>query len=143
MFEKLVDFLPPSKRRELLAAMPGMVFQRGTQIIKAGEPTEYLYLITCGEVEIFEDKGYDTAFLGTLQHGCIFGEVGFLMGDPSQIEVVASTDVRAKRLSRRVFFDVLGEDGQKFLQKMADTNMTRHGEMRQSLKHAFASEPPR
>merc|ERR1712007_222990 len=93
--------------------------------------------------EIFEDKGGETAFMGTLQNGCIFGEIGFLMGDPSEIEVVASTDLRAKRLSRNKFLDVLGEDGQKFLRKMADTDMTRHGEMCQSLKHEFASEPPR
>lgn len=143
MFEKLVDFLPPSKKEELLAAMPVVVFENGTQIIKAGEPSQYLYLITCGEVEIFGNKNEEPAFLGTLHHGHIFGEIGFLLGDPSEIDVFASTDLRAKRLSRRVFFDVLGEDGQKFLQKVADTNMTRPGELNQSLKHEFTSEPPK
>lgn len=140
LFEKLTEFLPPSKRKELLAAMSVVVFNEGDQIVRRGEPSDYLYLVTCGEVEVYDIEDEDVTFLGSLQSGSIFGELGFLLGDPSQIEVVASSFLRTKRLSRKDFFDIMGPEGQEFLHKVETRNLNLPNFLNQSLKHEFTSE---
>merc|ERR1712137_450972 len=143
MMEALSEFLPPSKKGELLAAMTTVVFDKGDEIVRLGELSEYLYLITCGEVEVFDMEDDEIKFLGSLQSGSVFGELGFLLDDPSPVKIYASTAVRTKRLSRKDFFDVLGEDGQAFLQKVADRNQTLPNFVRESLKYEFWPKTPR
>merc|ERR1712007_88155 len=72
--EKLLQFLPNVKQKELLAAMETVEYDEGSVLMEFGAPNKYLYLITHGEVE-------------------------FLTGQLSKADITAPEFVRLKRLS--------------------------------------------
>jgi len=123
--QKLLDLLPRAKAKELLAAMETKEFDEGQQILAKGLPNEYLYLITSGEVEVFgRDKNNETILACTLQTGEVFGELEFLEGTNCAADVVASTFLRTKVLSRDEFLRIVGEDGQSKLMGLINTDIS-------------------
>lgn len=55
----------------------------GTLLFKGGEPSQSLYMIKSGEVEIFiQDRREKKTTLATLRSGNFFGEIGVVMNKP-------------------------------------------------------------
>jgi len=123
--QKLLDLLPSAKAKELLAAMETKEFDEGQQILAKGMSNEYLYLITSGEVEVFgRDKHGETILACTLQTGEVFGELEFLQGNNCVADVVASTFLRTKVLSRDEFLRIVGEDGKSKLISLINNDIS-------------------
>ena len=86
---RLIDSLAPYLRLEEYAA--------GDLILREGEDSDRLCLLTSGEVAVH--KGGDGARLGRVAAGAHFGEMGVLSGALRSTSVVAETPVRLWSLS--------------------------------------------
>lgn len=109
--EKLLCMLPAEKRAEFYNSLEIVTFSEGDKIIEYGTQGEYLYLITHGSVEVFvrDDKGQALKACD-LEAGSLCGELEFITGDKCVADVIASSDVRAQRLSKEEFIRIAGEE---------------------------------
>lgn len=80
-------------------------FGKGTPFIRQGDIGDCLYLIVDGEVKIIVD-GREVAKLGEKQ--CV-GEMSILDSEPRSATVEAATDVRALKIERDDFYELLSE----------------------------------
>lgn len=119
--EKLLQFLPNVKQKELLAAMETVEYDEGSVLMEFGAPNKYLYLITHGEVEVMGRDGNGNKILvATLESGDVFGEFEFLTGQLSKADITAPEFVRLKRLSKDDFFKIVGEEGAKHFEHIIE-----------------------
>ncbi len=74
-------------------------FNSDNMICMKGDPSDYLYLICEGEVEVtVSSRDGKIIVLETLSRGDVFGEVGLLDKGPRTADVTARTDISLYRL---------------------------------------------
>ena len=81
-------------------------FEAGQIVLSRGSPSESLYLIDTGEVQVNRGPGLVPIMLGPGEH---FGEIGLLSGSRSTAEVVAQTELGLLRLGREAYLRYLRE----------------------------------
>ena len=83
-------------------------FARGEMLTRQGEPGDWLYLITAGEVSVrvAVDGGLEQE-VARLGPGDFVGEMSLMTGERRSATVVASTGVECYRLDKEAFQDVL------------------------------------
>ena len=83
-------------------------FARGEMLTRQGEPGDWLYLITAGEVSVrvAVDGGLEQE-VAQLGPGDFVGEMSLMTGERRSATVVASTGVECYRLDKEAFQDVL------------------------------------
>jgi hypothetical protein len=69
-------------------------FNVGDIIIKEGEPSDFVYKILSGEVEILKELHGQTIILGVMKPEDFFGEMGVMDGQPRSASVRAKTKVQ-------------------------------------------------
>lgn len=75
--------LTPHERDEVFKRFHPRKVPEGTLLFKGGEPSQSLYIIKSGEVEIFiQDRRLRKTTLATLRSGNFFGEIGVVMNKP-------------------------------------------------------------
>lgn len=85
-------------------------YQPGELILKEDDPTDFVYRIISGEVEIFSERDGKVVVLGTLRPGDFVGELGILDGQPRCASARARGDVTTSRMERWEFFRLMSED---------------------------------
>ena len=79
-------------------------FNKSNVICLKGDPSDFLYLVCDGQVEIsVSSKDGKTIVLGVMSAGAVFGEIGILDEGLRTANVTAATDVALYRLSRQDF----------------------------------------
>jgi CRP-like cAMP-binding protein len=91
--------LEPDELAELLDHGDWVTYPPGDEIVVQGEPGDAFYAIGSGQVEVIEDE----RFVATLGPGSYFGEIALLLESPRTATVRARTVVRAYRLDREGF----------------------------------------
>jgi len=83
-------------------------FARGEMLTRQGEPGDWLYLITAGEVSVrvAADGGLEQE-VARLGPGDFLGEMSLMTGERRAATVIASTSVECYRLDKASFEDVL------------------------------------
>ncbi|WP_179958366.1 mechanosensitive ion channel family protein [Chitinimonas arctica] len=98
-----------SEEREHLAEQLSFApFEAGDVISRQGAVAHWLYILTLGEVDVWNH--YDTPqaeLLGHLKAGGFFGEMGLMTGAPRSATVVAGSYVECYRLDRAGFQAIL------------------------------------
>jgi len=109
--EKLLQVLPAEQRLEFSNSLEVVKFDDGEKIIEYGTPGEYLYLLTHGSVEVVgrDDRG-EPLKACDLDVGSIIGELEFITGDLCVADVIATSQVRAQRLSKADFTQIAGDE---------------------------------
>lgn len=101
--------LPDEDRRRLAEGLVFVPFTTGEVIARQGTPGDGLMLLERGRVSVrlTVPGGSAEREVAQLEDGDFFGELSLMTGEPRQASIVAVTDVRAWRLDRRVFHDVM------------------------------------
>jgi CRP-like cAMP-binding protein/Zn-dependent protease len=84
---------------ELLARGTWVQFAPGSEVMRQGDVGDAFYAISSGQVDIVRDG----AVVNTIGSGAHFGEIALLMDVPRTATVVARTPVRAFRIDREGF----------------------------------------
>ena len=77
---------------------------RGAVLIREGEPTEALYVVTRGAVEL---RGVGGQL--SMGEGAAFGTWALIDGAPSPVEARAAEPTRLLRIRREEFHDLVGD----------------------------------
>ena len=85
-------------------------FNVGDIIIEEGEPSDFVYKILSGEVEILKELHGQTIILGVMKPEDFFGEMGVMDGQPRSASVRAKTKVSVSVFEDREFFQLVSED---------------------------------
>lgn len=78
-------------------------YRRGEVIVTEGEPADRFYVITSGEAEVIQWSSDRDVYVGTLQPGQSFGEVGLLTSDRRSATVRAVGNVEVLTLDEGAF----------------------------------------
>ena len=85
-------------------------YQPGDVILREDEPTDFVYRIIQGEVEIYSEREGQIVVLGTLRPGDFVGELGILDGQPRCASARAKSEVSTSRMERWEFFQLMSQD---------------------------------
>lgn len=95
--------LPPAALEGLAGSLQSLRVGTGEEVVRQGEPGDLFYVISAGEVEVFED-GRLACCEGP---GEYFGEIALLRGVPRTATVVARTDLELFALERDAFLEAV------------------------------------
>ncbi|QDU80324.1 cAMP receptor protein [Polystyrenella longa] len=99
--------LDPSECRLISEMMSACCYEAGESIIREGEETTSLYLITTGECLVTKQSSNGHSHeLDTLPPGTVFGEISFFCPGPHSATVVATSRVTIFSLSRDRFLEL-------------------------------------
>jgi CRP-like cAMP-binding protein len=87
-------------RYSLLDRFARRSYQPGQKIIKEGDPSEGLFVIAAGDVQVSAAQGGEAVQVATLKPGDVFGEASCLTGKPAGATVTATSRVGALVLPR-------------------------------------------
>ncbi len=82
----------------------------GELIVTQGAPSDYVYRIRSGEVEVFSELEGQEVVLGSMKEGDFLGEMGIIEGQKRSASVRAKGPVAAELLERSEFFRLISED---------------------------------
>ncbi len=85
-------------------------YHDGDLILKEGDPSDFVYRIVSGEVEIFTELDGKTVVLGTVKTGEFLGEMGIIQGKPRSASARAKHYVTAMLLEEGEFFRLMSEE---------------------------------
>lgn len=88
----------------------GQVYRDGECILYEGDPSESLFVVQDGRVEIAYDQPGGTVRLAVLEAGDLFGEAALFGREPRSANVRALGDARIMTLDRQVLLKRLKED---------------------------------
>eukprot|EP01004_Peranema_trichophorum_P004887 NODE_377_length_2843_cov_17.660662_g322_i0.p1 GENE.NODE_377_length_2843_cov_17.660662_g322_i0~~NODE_377_length_2843_cov_17.660662_g322_i0.p1 ORF type:complete len:814 (+),score=164.32 NODE_377_length_2843_cov_17.660662_g322_i0:1-2442(+) len=107
-----VDFLKSMSQYELLTladALQPSIYKKGDKIIQFGDEAEWFHIVVDGEVEVWgRDKSGSILTVCTLSQGDSIGELEFINNHKCVADVVAQTDVKTVKLSRKHFEMCMG-----------------------------------
>jgi CRP-like cAMP-binding protein len=100
--------IPPGNIAQIFAAMKPVEYAAGDVILREGEPGDYYYVVSQGQVRVTR-RGADGAEHEVIQLGVGqgFGEEALVSGDPRNATVAALTPVHAMRLAASEFARLL------------------------------------
>jgi CRP-like cAMP-binding protein len=85
-------------------------FDEGQLILEQGQPSDVVYQILTGEVEVFTRHENLDVVLGTVTRGDFLGEMGAIEHRPRSASARASSHVRAVQLERWEFVKLISEE---------------------------------
>lgn len=98
--KRVFDFLDRKSEAYILKACKPVETRAGSLLVRAGDRSSDLYIITGGEYMVFDDSKGEEFVLAILKRGDIFGEMSFLDGEPRSASVKAVTASQALRMDR-------------------------------------------
>lgn len=110
--------LDPARLKLLAFTSRSLRFEPGEALMRAGEPSDSVYMILEGTVEVVIGKGHGEIVISTVGMNELMGEMGVLMNGPRTATVRAKGPVRALRISADVFLRLLTENPEVALDVM-------------------------
>ncbi len=87
----------------------------GEILFREGEPSDSVYLILGGEVEVLRDLGDRRIRLGTRRAGQIVGEMGVIRDQPRSATIRVVSDAKVSRITKEQFMTAFGGKDQMAL----------------------------
>jgi CRP/FNR family cyclic AMP-dependent transcriptional regulator len=98
------------KRLKLLAlASSCVLYGAGEELCTQGEEGDAAYILLDGEADVTIDSDKGTTTVAKLKSNDVFGELAILRDMPRNATVTAATDVRALRIGKQDFLNLLKE----------------------------------
>jgi MFS family permease len=115
LLEQLDMFASASRLvlERLAAAETEVDFAAGTPIVREGDPSDAMYVLIAGEVEVRShgEQGGPERLICTLQAPAYFGEIGVLGHLPRTATVTALNDCQCARIEGAALFEALNSTG--------------------------------
>lgn len=89
-------------------------------IVRLGEPSDAVYIVLEGEIEILRETEELTVPIGRMGTGYIIGDIAVLLGEPYPASFVAVTPVEVLKLEADVFMQLVRDVPQLSLALMRD-----------------------
>jgi CRP-like cAMP-binding protein len=86
-------------------------YNEGDIILKEGDPSDVVYKIVSGDVEIFKEHDGETIVLGVMKAGEFLGEMGVVDDEPRSASARAKSDVSMIIYEEEEFFRLISQDG--------------------------------
>jgi CRP-like cAMP-binding protein len=102
--------LPEQALKDLVIRSDLIGFAAAEPLLRQGEPSDAIWLITQGEVDVRVDSSLGPVVLGRACAGALLGEIGVFADLPRTANVSACTDVEALRIGRDDMLQIGGED---------------------------------
>src|SRR5262245_20222857 len=80
-------------------------FAEGEVLFKEGDPSDYVFRLVTGAVEIFRELDGERILLGTVGAGEFIGEMGVVEKRPRSATAQAASNIEVEILSPALFFD--------------------------------------
>lgn len=109
-FDELLNDLSDEEVRILSSHTEKVEFVAGEAIFYENEPSNYIYIVQQGKVEISKMSGLsDEEYIPfvTLKPGNVFGEMSFLVNSSTSASAVAKEPTVLYRISRKSFEDII------------------------------------
>ena len=90
------------------AAVDEREIEAGEILFREGEPSDSVYLILDGEVEVLRDRGGRRIRLGTRRAGQIIGEMGVIRDQPRSATIRVVSDAKVSRIAKDQFLAAFG-----------------------------------
>ena len=87
---------------------PGETFSAGQVIVREGDRGDRAYIVTSGRCKVLKEVGGETAHIGIIGPGGVFGETAVFAEQPRNATVIAEEDTTVKVVTARHFTDDLG-----------------------------------
>lgn len=89
--------------------------EAGEILFREGEPSDSVYLILGGEVEVLRNQNGRKIRLGTRRAGQIVGEMGVIRNQPRSATIRVVSDAKVSRITREQFMTAFGGKDQMAL----------------------------
>jgi NTE family protein len=99
--------LSSSALDDVLGRMKARCCATGQYICREGDPSDRMYLIESGVVEIIIGEGSSSRVISHLRRGDIFGEMGLLNDEPRAASILAATPIAILELDRTGFTELI------------------------------------
>lgn len=86
-------------------------YNPGEIILKEGDPSDVVYKIVSGKVEVFKEQDGQTILLGVMKAGEFLGEMGVVDDEPRSASARAKTQVTMIIYEEEEFFSLISQDG--------------------------------
>jgi len=106
----LFQGLTPEQVEELSSWLVRMEFVPGQQIFEEGSPSDGLYIVARGKVEVLRSTPHGVLRIAELESPCVFGEMALLNKEPRSAGVRSVTRVTTGFLSEDVYEQRVKED---------------------------------
>ncbi len=121
-----------SKAAELLRISRPSLHAAGDYIVRAGESAERFYVVEYGEVDVFHD-GVWRARYGRYDY---FGEIGIVLDQPRNADVIARTDSKLLTISRADFLSFVHDTSLlRTLRRVASNKLSDSWEVLKDSRH--------
>lgn len=108
----------PANRELLLAATEHRIYAPSEQIFEEGDPSDALYLVLSGEVELRKQTEDGQEVLARLGGDECFGEMGVLDGRERSAAAYAVSDTRLARIPAPTLLDIISREPSSTIIKM-------------------------
>ena len=132
--------------RDVVSLLKQKKFNKGTIVLKKGDPAQHLYIILSGAVDVLDEKG---GCLSTLKKGDVFGEMSLISGDPVGATIKVVEPSKIIFLKGKDFRNVLNKfpSIQMYLarllaQRLAKSNVVRAEEISSGMIGSLSEMPP-
>jgi CRP-like cAMP-binding protein len=95
--------LDAAKLKLLAFAAERMAVEKGDTVYRAGDPSDAVYVLLSGQVDVIHDQ----VRLTRLSCGAVFGELGVLCARPRANTIEAASEICLLRIEKNVFFELL------------------------------------
>jgi CRP-like cAMP-binding protein len=94
-------------------------YHKGEMILNEGEPSDFVYRIVSGEVEVFKNLDNQSIVLGKVNAGEFLGEMGVIEEMPRSASARAISPVTAELMGKEDFFHHISENANAAYQLIA------------------------
>lgn len=137
--------LEPSKLKLLAFTSDAIDFADKQLLCRAGEPSDCVYVILKGEVEILDEAGDgEPVALFTIGRNSLVGELAVLRNQPRSASVRARGDVHALRITNDAFVKLLTDNpavSLDVMRQLSEKLATTHQEVAELQRRMRQLEP--
>jgi glutaminase len=96
---RLLHGLSAEEASSLVRRLGTVSVERGTVLVRTGEPAAEIFLVTAGRLSVYAAGGPPAHRLTTLSAGMTFGELAYVRREVRSADVVADSQVECRTLS--------------------------------------------
>lgn len=96
-----------SKMKLIAFASQRLHFQPGEAVFEEGDPTDSIYIILSGEVDVIINVPDGKLKVSSMGKNTIFGEIGVFCNVPRTASIVASTELETLKIEKPLFIQLV------------------------------------
>jgi CRP-like cAMP-binding protein len=123
--------------------MKERAYNAGDIILKEGDPSDVVYKIVSGDVEVFKEQDGQTIVLGVMKAGEFLGEMGVVDDEPRSASARAKNQVSVIIFEEQEFFSLISQDvssAERMILRLCERVRTLSGKLAEIAMSAGATD---